>query len=132
MLLAKVLYGKQAKQNLNQDEKLETKSGNTKKLNVHFCHNVGKMVLDSTILSEEERENEFDFMWRTQDYSFQAIKINEDFNRDEDGVKTDVFVFNRQHSSEFDPSHEELKDDLLAWNIRYKQRLEEKNKKDPS
>ena len=79
-LLAKVLYGKQAKRNLNQNEKLEAKSSNTKKLNVHFCQNVGKLVLDSAMLSEEEHENDFDFMWRTQDYSFQTIKIIERAN----------------------------------------------------
>ena len=92
-LLAKVLYGKQAKQNLNQNEKLEAKSSNTKKLNVHFCQNVGKLVLDSAMLSEEEHENDFDFMWRTQDYSFQTIKINEDFNRDEDRDGYRIYVY---------------------------------------
>ena len=42
------------------------------------------------------------------------------------GVQTDVIIFNRKLSSEFDIEREQLKDDLLAWNERYKKRMEDK------
>ena len=84
------------------------------------------MKLDSTILSGDEKEDHFDYLWRSQDYSFQPVKS---FTKESDGVQTDVVLYDRRFSSEFDPEREELKDDLLAWNTRYKQRQEqEKNK----
>ena len=42
------------------------------------------------------------------------------------GVRTDVIIFNRKQSSEFDIEREQLKDELLAWNERYKKRMEDK------
>ena len=42
------------------------------------------------------------------------------------GVQTDVIIFNRKLSSEFDIEREQLKDELLAWNERYKKRVEDK------
>ena len=42
------------------------------------------------------------------------------------GVQTDVIIFNRKLSSEFDIGREQLKDELLAWNERYKKRVEDK------
>ena len=42
------------------------------------------------------------------------------------GVQTDVIIFNRKLSSEFDIEREQLKDELLAWNERYKKRVKDK------
>ena len=53
------------------------------------------------------------------------VKMVSDYMTDE-GVRTDVIIFNREHSSEFDIEREQLKDELLEWNERYKKRLEDK------
>ena len=131
-LLAKVLYGKQIKKKVDHADQEEKKTLKDRKVdkpdkhNVQFRNTIGKMKLDSTILSGDEKEDHFDYLWRSQDYSFQPVKS---FTKESDGVQTDVVLYDRRFSSEFDPEREELKDDLLAWNTRYKQRQEqEKNK----
>ena len=124
-LLAKVLYGKQIKKKDNDKEKNKIKEDKCEKHHVQFRSEVGKMKLDSSILRDDEDEDNFDYLWRSQDYSFQPVKI---LNSECAGVKTDVILYDRRCSSEFDPEREELKDDLLAWNNRYKQRLEQEEK----
>ena len=49
-----------------------------------------------------------------------------DYMTEDGGVQTDVIIFNRKLSSEFDIEREQLKDELLAWNERYKKRVEDK------
>ena len=49
-----------------------------------------------------------------------------DYLATEDGVKTDVVIFNREDSSEYQSEREEMKDELLAWKQRYKKRTESK------
>ena len=59
--------------------------------------------------------------------SLKAVKMLSDYMTGEaGGVRTDVIIFNRKHSSEFDIEREQLKDELLAWNERYKKRMEDK------
>ena len=53
------------------------------------------------------------------------VKMVSDYMTD-GGVRTDVIIFNRKHSSEFDIEREQLKDELLVWNERYKKRMEDK------
>jgi len=134
-LLAKVLYGTNGRQsNYNERKNCESseKIVKNKKCSVKFQNDIGKFKLDGNILNEDEDKNDFDFLWRTKDYSFQPIKNNADYIKNEESsVKTDVFIFDRRYSSEYDPEHEDLKDTLVAWNTRYKQRLEEKNKLNP-
>ena len=55
-----------------------------------------------------------------------AVKMLSDYMTEDGGVRTDVIIFNRKHSSEFDTEREQLKDELLAWNERYKKRMEDK------
>ena len=124
-LLAKVLYGKQIKKKEDYEEKKKIKEEKCAKHHVQFRNELGKMRLDSTILSEDENEDNFNYLWRSQDYSFQPVKT---LSSESDGVKTDVILYDRRCSSEFDPDREELKDDLLAWNNRYKQRQEQEEK----
>ena len=64
-------------------------------------------------------------MSRSKDYTSQPVKTTLDFLKSEEssGVQTDVCIFDRSVSSEFDEEREELKDDLVAWNIRYQARL---------
>ena len=49
-----------------------------------------------------------------------------DYMTGDGGVRTDVIIFNRKQSSEYDIEREQLKDELLAWNERYKKRMEDK------
>ena len=127
-LLAKVLYGKKAEA-LNAQDDNETKNKMLhKKCHVTFNSEVGNCKIDNTF--SEPSDTSFDYLWRTKDYSFQKVKDIRDYSSPEDGVKTDVILFDRKISSEFDPEHESLKDELLAWNIRYQQRMEQKNKLD--
>ena len=134
-LLAKVLYGdgKQGKYNkVEENCDINEKIVKDKKCSVQFRNEIGVFQLDAKLLNEDENENDFDFLWRTKDYSFQPVKDISDFVKNADNaVKTDVLIFDRKCSSEFDPEREDLKDTLLAWNARYKQRLEEKNKSNP-
>ena len=127
-LLAKVLYGKQIKKKEENQEDKQIKEEKCKKFvkhNVQFQVEMGKMKLDSTILGEDEKEDNFEYLRRSQDYSFQPVKI---LSSETDGVKTDVILYDRRCSSEFDPEREELKDDLVAWNNRYKQRQEQEER----
>ena len=125
-LLARVLYGKQAR--LQQEAGLaagkvrEAAAGN-KKLSVQFRREAGLLTLDATILREDEKEADFDYLWRTRDYSFQPVK---DFRSPESeaaaAVRTDVVLYDRKMSSEFDPEQEGLKDDMVAWEERFRRR----------
>ena len=54
------------------------------------------------------------------------MKMLSDYMTEDGGVQTDVIIFNRKLSSEFDIEREQLKDELLAWNERYKKRVEDK------
>ena len=101
----------------------ETKS---KSKNVKFRRDEGKITIDSEFRNQDDVEEDFDYLWRCQDYSYKPVKKISDYMKTEEGVKTDVIIFNRQHSSEFDVEREELKDELLAWNERYKKRMEDK------
>ena len=58
--------------------------------------------------------------------SLKAVKMLSDYMTGDAGVRTDVIIFNRKHSSEFDIEREQMKDELLAWNERYKKRMEDK------
>ena len=82
-------------------------------------------MIDSSLMSEEdEDDDDIEFLARTRDYTFQPVKTSQDFIKEDDvgGVMTDVCVFDRNTTSEFDKDREELKDDLVAWNIRYQNR----------
>ena len=122
-LLAKVLYGKKVSQisekaitdkQVNQDEKKKVAE------HVQFKQTEGKFIINSTLMKEEEEE-ESEYMSRSKDYTFQPVKTALDFLKS--GVQTDVCIFDRSVTSEFDEEREELKDDLVAWNIRYQARL---------
>jgi len=65
------------------------------------------------------------YVWRSQDYSFLPVRPPDQFSetpRLMPPAKTDVLVFNRKSSSEYDKEREELKDSVLAWKLRYQER----------
>ena len=122
-LLAKVLYGKTVSQ--ISEKAIRDKQGNQdekKKVaeHVQFKQTEGKFIIDSTLMKEEEEE-ESEYMSRSKDYTFQPVKTTLDFLKS--GVQTDVCIFDRRVTSEFDEERGELKDDLVAWNIIYQARL---------
>ena len=129
ILLARVLYGKQAVRD-NQERREETNKERAKAKNVQFRREEGRVVIDpafrTSTQSLETESQEFDYLWRCQDYSYKPVKKISEYMETEEGVKTDVIIFNREDSSEFDIERETLKDDLLAWNERYKKRREDK------
>jgi len=127
--LAKILYGKKGSKKVEDTVRKETKE---KKSSVHVQFNCkeGKFTVDSSMLGDEDKENdyEYEFVSRTTDYTFKPVKTSSDFVNDEElsGVKTDVYIFDRNDTSEFDAEREELKDELVAWNERYEKRLNSK------
>jgi len=65
------------------------------------------------------------YVWRSQDYSFLPVRLPDQFSetpRLMPPAKTDVLVFARKSSSEYDKEREELKDSVLAWKLRYQER----------
>ena len=126
-LLAKVLYGKQVKQQnkIEEENKKHKTVMKNKHLKVNFNHEPGDLALDQSLGSKEENCDDFEYLWRTRDYSFHRVKNCSDFVV-ESGVRTDVMLFDRRVSSEFDDEHEELKDELVEWNKRYQQRMKNK------
>merc|ERR1719481_1228396 len=122
-LLAKVLYGnkvvKQSNNKTKEATKVESDKNNKKNKQIQFQEGEGRFVIDSSLLSEDEDGEGTEFMARTKDYTFQPVKTSQDFVKLEDstGVRTDVCLFDRNTTSEFDQEREELKDDLVAWNI---------------
>ena len=125
LLLARVLYGQGAEggQERRREGNNKTKSGVK---TVRFRREEGRLTIDAAFRRQSETEGEIDYQWRCQDYSYKPLKKITDYMNTEEGVKTDVIIFNREDSSEFDPERESLKDDLLAWNERYKARVEDK------
>eukprot|EP00092_Neocalanus_flemingeri_P076126 GFUD01094379.1.p1 GENE.GFUD01094379.1~~GFUD01094379.1.p1 ORF type:complete len:170 (+),score=47.89 GFUD01094379.1:28-537(+) len=127
MFLAQVLYGKQENKTRNEPPKDNLKNEiELKKTGGHvqFRCEEGKFRIDPALLEQREEE-ESEYMSRAKDYTFQPVKSCLDFVKNEQcsGVQTDVLIFDRNASSEFDTEREELKDDLVAWNIRYQERL---------
>ena len=121
--LEKVLYGRKMSKiieksitnnHVNQDEKKKVSE------HVQFKQTEGTFIIDSTLLKEDD-EGESEYMSRSKDYTFQPVKTTLDFLKS--GVQTDVSIFDRSVTSEFDEEREELKDDLVAWNIIYQARL---------
>ena len=124
-LLAKVLYG--MKQCKIQDSKRPAQQ--PKHLKVHFRQEKGSLSFDNSLNVEDCKDQEFEYLWRNKDYSFQPIKdLAEYCDECGDTVQTDIILFDRKISSEYDEEREELKDDLLEWNLRYQQRIEQKKK----
>ena len=123
VILATVLYGKQESKKSERPQ-TNLKNGNKEKKNgrrVQFRCGEGRFKIDPELLGEEDGE----YMSRSKDNTFQPVKTSLDFVKNDQcsGVQTDVYIFNRSASSEFDTEREELKDDLVAWNERYMKRL---------
>ena len=123
-LLEKVLYGKEAKhnehENPGQKKKIE-KNGNFR-----FSFQKGSFSVDASLLGDEE-SGHIQYVSRTKDYSFLPVKTQEDLHYgDLASVRTDVVVFDRHDTSEFDEKKENLKDDLVAWEERSKRRRDQR------
>ena len=69
-LLAKVLYGKKAL--VKENEKEENNKSKSKSKNVKFLREEGKLTIDSDWDDPGERSDEFDYLWRSQDYSYKG------------------------------------------------------------
>ena len=128
-LLARVLYGKKTAKKSEKSIKVPTEEnknkGDRKGKHIQFKEVEGRFLIDSSLMSEEDEDDaDIEFLARTRDYTFQPVKTSQDFLKEDDvgGVMTDVCVFDRNTTSEFDKDREELKDDLVAWNIRYQNR----------
>ena len=123
-LLEKVLYGKEAKhikyENQGQKKKKE------KKGNLRFSFQKGSFSVDASLLGDEESGN-MKYVSRTKDYKFLPVKTQEDLHHgDLACVRTDVVVFDRHTTSEFNEEKEDLKDDLVAWEERSKCRKDQR------
>ena len=92
---------------------------------VRFKENPGKFEIDPKLVADEEDSEDVIFVSRTKDYTFKPVKSVDEFVAAEEsfGAETDVYLFDRSETSEFDVEREELKDELVAWNIRYQARL---------
>ena len=69
-LLAKVLYGKKAKkesQNEKENHKMKPKTKNVK-----FSEGQGRLTIDSEFKAKNEDEADFDYLWRCPDYSYKG------------------------------------------------------------
>merc|ERR1712243_230219 len=118
-LLAKVLYGKEVRNRKNPlERKNKEENGSKTKGSVKFCQEEGKFSVDKSLLEEVEEEGST-LVSRGKDHSFLPVKELEDF---QEGVKTDVVVFDRKTSSEYEEERKELKDNLVAWQERYNAR----------
>ena len=125
-LLAKVLYGKKGAEKEKEMEKKEIEVAERKKVrDVRFKENPGKFEIDPKLIADEEDSEDAIFVSRTKDYTFKPVKSVDEFVAAEEsfGAETDVYLFDRSETSEFDVEREELKDELVAWNIRYQARL---------
>ena len=69
-LLAKVLYGKKAIVKQNENE--ENNKSKSKTKNVKFRKEEGKFTIDSELQDPSECSDEFDYLWRSQDYSYKG------------------------------------------------------------
>ena len=69
-LLAKVLYGKQALVKENENE--ENNKRQSKSKNVKFLKDEGKFTIDSEFQDPSESSEEFDYLWRAQDYTYKG------------------------------------------------------------
>ena len=69
-LLAKVLYGKKALVKENEIE--ENNSSKSKSKNVKFGKEEGKFTIDSELQDPSEGSEEFDYLWRSQDYTYKG------------------------------------------------------------
>ena len=69
-LLAKVLYGKKAIVKQNENE--ENNKSKSKTKNVKFRREEGKFTFDSELQDSNDIDN-FDYLWRSQDYSFKVV-----------------------------------------------------------
>ena len=118
-LLAKVLYGKAASRTKTKESSsLKEKKAERTKDKISFSCEPGTFSVDSSLVEESEETN---YVSRTTDYSFQPVKTPLDFNSD-GVVKTDVLIYDRKATSEYDEDREQFKDDLLAWKERYQNR----------
>jgi hypothetical protein len=139
-LLARVLYGKEVKR---KQEDVRRKSSRKTERKIQFCRDFGTLTIDPSLSQPVEGE-ETVLMSRMPDYSFEAVKEPAAFSttdgppsRDpsttvnragsrrstvQGPVKTDVVVFDRRHTSEYDAEREELKDNVLSWRERYNAR----------
>ena len=70
-LLAKVLYGKKAIVKQNENE--ENNKSKSKTKNVKFRKEEGKFTFDSELQDPHECLDKFDYLWRSQDYSFKGV-----------------------------------------------------------
>ena len=72
-LLAKVLYGKKAIVKQNENE--ENNKSKSKTKNVKFRKEEGKFTFDSELQDPHEclDLDNFDYLWRSQDYSFKGV-----------------------------------------------------------
>ena len=69
-LLAKVLYGEKALVKENGNE--ENNKSKSKSKNVKFRKEEGKFMIDSEFQDPSECTDEFDYLWRSQDYSYKG------------------------------------------------------------
>merc|ERR1719369_1876140 len=99
--------------------RLKKKGDFKKKGNIRFSDDSGAFSVDKSLSGDENEDSVF--LSRSKDYSFLPVKDPSDF-RGESLVKTDVVVFDRKTTSEYNVEREELKDDLLEWQKRHKER----------
>ena len=121
-LLARVLYGKTSVRENEVGPKVKRKRQSDD--HVHFKLGEGKFEVDSKLLQKEDNCEETVFMSRGKDYTFKPVKECSDFRDDGicECVQTDIFLFDRSDTSEYDTEKEELKDHLVAWQIRFEAR----------
>ena len=69
-LLAKVLYGKKATVRENENE--ENNKSKSKTKNVKFRKDEGNFTIDLEFQEPSQCSDEFDYLWRSQDYSYKG------------------------------------------------------------
>ena len=70
-LLAKVLYGKKALVQENENEENNGKS-KSKSKNVKFRTDEGELRIDPELQDPSECSDDFDYLWRSQDYTYKG------------------------------------------------------------
>ena len=122
-LLEKVLYGKDAKHENYESPKQKKR----RKGNIRFSIESGSFSVDASLLSRDEESGNMSFVSRTKEYTLLPVKTQEDLTHDDLApVRTDVVVFDRRTTSEFNEEKEDLKDELVAWEERSKHRRDQR------